>query len=242
MSKSSKGRGSKPGAKLDDEEDEEYMDTTEELQIAEAKVEPTKVQGHSRASLQRKIAALEDELDREVDEEFESMRISSAMASPKHSSVDHARASRIRNVFKINWMNMRDTQSGRLLWESTSLGDELQRAEQEGNYDEVTAQVPREILQSKAVSRELNFTCGQEVHQLRLQQRVFFQGTCIEECMFAFGYVIPGSTNTWQQVIEAAPADRMMPADVLSGKVVFKTSFFDGDLPICTYSVRISYV
>ncbi len=38
----------------------------------------------------------------------------------------------------------------------------------------------------------------------RLEQRVFFQGVRIEEWLFEFGFVIPGSKNTWQQSIEAA--------------------------------------
>ena len=42
------------------------------------------------------------------------------------------------------------------------------------------------------------------MNDFRLEQRVFFQGVCIEEWRFEFGFVIPGSKNTWQQSIEAA--------------------------------------
>ena len=35
------------------------------------------------------------------------------------------------------------------------------------------------------------------------------------EWLFDFGFVIPESTNTWQSLIEAAPEDQMMPANVL---------------------------
>ena len=35
------------------------------------------------------------------------------------------------------------------------------------------------------------------------------------EWFFSFGFVIPGSTNSWQQLIEAAPEAEMMPAEVL---------------------------
>lgn len=38
----------------------------------------------------------------------------------------------------------------------------------------------------------------------------------IAEWFFEFGFVIPGSTNTWQSVIEAAPESQMMPANVLT--------------------------
>lgn len=36
------------------------------------------------------------------------------------------------------------------------------------------------------------------------------------EWNFSFGFVIPGSTNTWQSVIEAAPESQMLPASVLT--------------------------
>ena len=35
------------------------------------------------------------------------------------------------------------------------------------------------------------------------------------EWFFEFGFVIPDSTNTWQSIIEAAPEEQMMPANVL---------------------------
>lgn len=35
------------------------------------------------------------------------------------------------------------------------------------------------------------------------------------EWYFNFGFVIPDSTNTWQSIIEAAPAEQMMPAKLL---------------------------
>ena len=35
------------------------------------------------------------------------------------------------------------------------------------------------------------------------------------EWRFQFGFVIPGSTNTWQSVIEAAEESQMMPANAL---------------------------
>lgn len=35
------------------------------------------------------------------------------------------------------------------------------------------------------------------------------------EWRFDFGFVIPGSTNTWQSTIEAAGEGKMIPADIL---------------------------
>lgn len=93
------------------------------------------------------------------------------------------------------------------------------------------ARVPKRILKCRAVSREINFSSQEEMKQFRLEQRVFFKGTVIEglplvlfnekrfqvnlEWAFSFGFVIPGSTNTWQSLIEAAPESQMIPANLL---------------------------
>lgn len=132
-------------------------------------------------------------------------------------------------------MNMRDATSGELVWASSNWGDDMFDKELQEN-------IPRKILDCRAVSREIHFSSAQKIDKFRLEQRVYFRGSCIEEWFFVFGYVIPGSTNTWQQVIAAASKDKMLTADVLSGQVTFETSFFDGDLFICKNLVRVYYV
>jgi len=136
--------------------------------------------------------------------------------------------------FKLNWMNLRDASSGKVLWQSS---DDLSVT---GVDHE--ARVPKKILKCKAVSREINFTSKESMDKFRLEQRVFFKGNCLEEWFFDFGFVIPGSTNTWQSVIEAAPESQMMSASVLSGHVVIETKFFDKDMLVSTSQVRIFYV
>ncbi|KAJ8320333.1 hypothetical protein KUTeg_001920 [Tegillarca granosa] len=103
-----------------------------------------------------------------------------------------AKAEDIMKGFKLNWMNLRDADNGKILWQSS---DDLSIPELEH-----------------------------------------------EEWYFDFGFVIPGSTNTWQSVIEAAPENQMMPANVLNGNVVIETKFFDGDLLVSTSKVKIFYV
>ena len=132
-------------------------------------------------------------------------------------------------------MNMRDGSSGKILWSSANWGDNIYEIEVKEN-------IPKEILDCRTVSREINFSSSKEIKSFRLIQRVYFLGDCIEEWFFKFGFVMAGSSNSWQQVIEAAPKDKMIPAHALSGNVVFETSFYDGDLYICKNSVRIFYV
>jgi hypothetical protein len=83
-------------------------------------------------------------------------------------------AKAVAKGLRINWMNMRDAGTGKLLWES-------------GAWDEATmfshemkANVPRYILECEAVSREINFTSMHEIKQFRLEQRVFLHGICLE--------------------------------------------------------------
>ena len=49
-------------------------------------------------------------------------------------------------------------------------------------------------------------------------------GQVIEEITFTFDFVIPNTTNSWEQVIEAEVGE-VMPAEVLSGNLVVDTYF-----------------
>ncbi|OON16849.1 hypothetical protein X801_07325 [Opisthorchis viverrini] len=50
----------------------------------------------------------------------------------------------------------------------------------------------------------------------KLVRRSLSGAVALEEWTFEFGFVIPGSTNTWQSLFEADKADRMIPAKLLS--------------------------
>merc|ERR1712185_802057 len=103
------------------------------------------------------------------------------------------------------------------------------------------ANIPSRILACKQVSREINFSSVESLNQLRLVQRVLLNDDVLEDWSFAFGFVIPNSTNTWQQTIEAAEEEEMLPAEVLSGRVCIETYFYDGDVLLTFQRVRIYY-
>ncbi|VDK44944.1 unnamed protein product [Anisakis simplex] len=144
------------------------------------------------------------------------------------------RAERILCGFKLNWMNLRDADSGKVLWQST---EDLAEPSKEHE-----ARVPKTILKCRTVSRELNFTSAEKIEKFRLEQRVLLKDNIIEEWYFDFGFVIPQSTNTWQNLIEAAPESQMLPASLLSGNVVIETNFYDDDLLVSTSRVRVYYI
>jgi len=144
------------------------------------------------------------------------------------------RARAVLDGFRLKYMCMRDAVSGAMMWESAEWDESM-------FYHEQEAHVPRSILSCAAVSREIKFSSRELMEDFRLEQRVFFQGVCLEEWRFRFGFVIPGSTNTWQQTIEAADEADMLPADLISGKITIESSFFDGDLLVSKSLVRVFY-
>eukprot|EP00698_Gefionella_okellyi_P004651 TRINITY_DN14257_c0_g1_i1.p1 TRINITY_DN14257_c0_g1~~TRINITY_DN14257_c0_g1_i1.p1 ORF type:complete len:163 (+),score=21.97 TRINITY_DN14257_c0_g1_i1:48-536(+) len=146
------------------------------------------------------------------------------------------RATLIRDGFTLNYMNMRDADSGKIQWETKNWGDSTVFTE------EKVAQVPASILKCRSVSREMNFSSKELMNNFRLEQRIFFKGLILEEWFFEFGFVIPGSTNTWQSSVEAAEESQMLPASLLSGNIVIETSFYDGDLFVAKSLVRVEYV
>jgi hypothetical protein len=109
MSKSSKAHKSS-NAKDDDDEEEEYLDDDEyDRPLAESKVTEDSNTGnngllkYSRDHLQHKAQMLEEELDRETDEEFERMRISTAIAKspPKVTPKMISKSQEMRKAFKM---------------------------------------------------------------------------------------------------------------------------------------------
>mmetsp|Transcript_9344 Transcript_9344/g.13896 ORF Transcript_9344/g.13896 Transcript_9344/m.13896 type:complete len:232 (-) Transcript_9344:861-1556(-) len=136
--------------------------------------------------------------------------------------------------FQIAKMSMRDGETNELLWESNDWTADMWKEEQE-------AFIPSRILDCAIVSREISFFSEKQISNLKLIQRFMFKGTCIEEWVFDFGFVIPGSTNSWQQKIQAAGKNNMMSPDALSGNVTVETSFYDGTSFLAKSSVRIFY-
>ena len=49
-------------------------------------------------------------------------------------------------------------------------------------------------------------------------------GELFETSRFKFGFVIPGSTNDWEQIM-VAKEDGVLPAEILSGKLQLKHFF-----------------
>jgi len=163
--------------------------------------------GSSSSLAARDAKAREIELEEEEDVELEFAALMSAPREGQALLAADPAARQVAMGLKIKSMNMKDGRTGALVWQSTAFGEAMfERTMEE--------QVPRSILKCRTVSREIVFSSVEAITNFRLEQRVFLHGKCIEEWFFTFGFVIPGSTNTWQQIIEAAPPSEMLPVEV----------------------------
>jgi retinal rod rhodopsin-sensitive cGMP 3',5'-cyclic phosphodiesterase subunit delta len=139
----------------------------------------------------------------------------------------------IMRGFRIVSMIMRDADSGEKIWETDDWGEERYA-------EETRADIPKEILDLKAVSREIKFSSVKKIDKFRIEQKLFLFAQCIEEWKFEFGFVMPGSTNSWQQTIHAA--DETLSPDILSGNLVLESSFYDAEKLISKSVLRLYYV
>nr|CAD7256820.1 unnamed protein product [Timema shepardi] len=135
-----------------------------------------------------------------------------------------ARREDILKGFQVNWFNIRDADTGKVLWQVYSDISVVNL--------EIKAKVPKQILECRAVLTQINFSSVEPLERFRLEHKALFKGKCLEKWYFEFGVVKPDSINTWQSMIEAAPESYKMPSDVLSGHIVIDTTLFDDDVLI----------
>lgn len=138
---------------------------------------------------------------------------------------------KIKEGFKINWMKMKDGSNGKVMWEC--LDWDL-------NEDNKSENLPKEILACSEVVRELNFSSKESIENLELVQNFYLSGELIESSRFFFGFVIPNSTNNWEQIIEAK--GDMIPYQVLSGNLNVETIFLSNGNTISKNHITIYYV
>ncbi|PRP81073.1 hypothetical protein PROFUN_11187 [Planoprotostelium fungivorum] len=153
---------------------------------------------------------------------------------------DESRSAKIAQGFRL------DASNGRMVWKSQWNDFTIGSTEQ-------TAHIPKEILSCKSVSREITFSSIELIERFHIKQHVVLEGAIVEEWEIWFGFVIPGSTNTWQTTFLSS--SEMLPVEMIrfihvnlslflmynSGRIVIETSFFDGSQLIGTAKVRVFY-
>ena len=139
----------------------------------------------------------------------------------------------IKNGFKINHMKMKNGENGETLWECSEYNLE---------NDNRSENLPKEILDCSVITREINFSSEHSIENLELIQNFYLSEELIESSRFYFGFVIPNSTNNWEQVIEAKPKEEMIPYHYLSGNLVVETIFITSNTVIFKNRILIYYV
>lgn len=109
------------------------------------------------------------------------------------------------------------------------------------NNASLTANIPQSVLSCASVSREITFNAPSEIRRLHLEQKILLHGETIEEHAFDFGYVIAGSTNTWEQII-LPDQESMFDAVDLSGNLIIVNHFYDAEDLIAECDVKIFYI
>ncbi|XP_044727769.1 retinal rod rhodopsin-sensitive cGMP 3',5'-cyclic phosphodiesterase subunit delta-like [Chrysoperla carnea] len=139
----------------------------------------------------------------------------------------------ILDGFQINSVTLKDVDTDKILWE---VNEDLSLP-----YMMHEAHIPKKILQSRAIYREIVFSTLIEINLLRLEQKVLFKGRCLEEWFFEYGFVPSNTRQTWISIIESTPESQMMPAKILNGNLIIETKFFNDNLLITTSQVRLFY-
>ena len=139
---------------------------------------------------------------------------------------------KIKEGFKVNHMQMRDGDNGKVMWEV-------------GSWDLAkpnhTENITKELLKCKIITRNINFSSAEAIDDLELVQNFYLMGELFESSKFKFGFVIPGSTNNWEQII-MAKEDGVLPAEVLSGKLQVETYFLIRGKVLYRNKILIYYV
>lgn len=140
----------------------------------------------------------------------------------------------ILSGFQINWITLRDMNSGEILWH----GNEDYSCPKTNH----TIKISKKVLNSVAVVREINFSSVEVWENLKLVQTCLYKGITLDECVFEYGPVVANAVHTWQSVIEAAPEIKMMNVDILSGNIVIISKFYNDDVLVTTSKSRLYYI
>ena len=100
-----------------------------------------------------------------------------------------------KGEFRIEAMKMKDAESGTLLWE----GFEWDL----NSTEEQKVEFPAAMLACKAIGRELVFYSKKIMHDFSIKQVMSMNGQVVESFGFDFGFVMPNTTNSWEQIIDA---------------------------------------
>ena len=154
------------------------------------------------------------------------------MSTVAQNEEDDETFEKIKKGFKVNHMQMKNGENGQVMWEVNSW-DLTKKSHKEN--------ITKEILKCKKIIRNVNFSSEEKIDDLELVQNFYLMGELFESSRFKFGFVIPGSTNDWEQIM-IAKEDGVLPAEVLSGKLIVETLFLIQKKVLYKNRIHIYYI
>ena len=154
------------------------------------------------------------------------------MSTTPQIEEDDETFNKIKEGFKVNHMQMKDGNDGKVMWEVNSW--DLTKP----NH---TENITKALFKRKIIKRNINFSSAEAIDDLELVQNFYLMGELFESSKFKFGFVIPGSTNDWEQII-MAKEDGVLPAEILSGKLQVETYFLIHGKVLYRNKILIYYV
>ena len=144
------------------------------------------------------------------------------------------RAKKILDGFNLISLTLKNSVTGEKVWQSKDWGKEVFTTVKE-------AHLPARMLKFEAVGREIVFSTQEAIKGFRIEQNIIVHGNPIEQWNYDFGFVMPGSENSWETIVNSAGENKMLPAEYLSGNMFIVTSFYAGDLLISKSVVKVFY-
>ena len=154
------------------------------------------------------------------------------MSTIAQKEEDDETFNKIKNGFKVNHIQMKNGETGEVMWEVKSW-DLTKKTHK--------ISITKELLKCKRIIRNVNFSSEEKIDELELVQNFYLMGELFESSRFKFGFVIPGSTNDWDQII-VAKEDGVLPAEILSGKLQVETLFLMQGKALYKNKIHIYYV
>ena len=154
------------------------------------------------------------------------------MSTIAQNEEDDETFEKIKNGFRVNHMQMKNGENGEVMWEVKSW---------DLTKEQHTENITKELLKCKRIIRNVNFSSDEKIDELELVQNFYLMGELFETSRFKFGFVIPGSTNDWEQIM-IAKEDGVLPAEVLSGKLQVETLFLIQGRVLYKNRILIYYV
>ena len=144
------------------------------------------------------------------------------------------KAQEILKGFNLISLTLKNSETGEKAWVSKDWGKDVFTTVKE-------AHLPARMLKFPAVGREIVFSTEAPIVGFRIEQSVIVHGNPVEQWNYDFGFVMPGSENSWETIVEAAGEGNMLPAEFLSGNMFIVTSFYAGSLLISKSVVQVFY-